>query len=578
MHHRAIVPGLLALAAAALVPAGDALAAKGKAKASASTDVSADATGSASGSGDAQTDARADQKSRPFLRRFTPRRNMWEVGMFGGLWLPSDVIELHDRNLPPPIRYDTSAELGLRVGYYPLQHFGLEGELAMIPSRLQTDQRAFVSTARAHAVLQLGLWRIVPFALLGGGVLSVRSEPNAAGNNGDESLHVGGGIKFFVTDHIVLRLEGRDVMSPQEGATVAAPAHSGEVLLGFSLALGPRKKEAPPPPDTDGDGFLDADDACPEQPGIAPDGCPAKDTDGDGFLDRDDACADLLGTAPDGCPIADTDGDGFLDPDDACPEEVGVEPDGCPLRDVDGDGMFPPQDACPEQPESVNGFEDEDGCPDEIPEVVKQFTGVIEGIYFDTGKATIRSKSFGTLDAAVKVLSDYPSLRVEISGHTDSKGKRDKNLQLSQDRADSVKAYIVGKGVAEGRIVTRGAGPDEPIGDNKTTAGRQQNRRIEFELLTGASGSAAGPSTPPGAGVAPVGCTKEAKICPDGTAVGRQGPQCEFAPCPEPAPADAPPAEGVMCTMEVKTCPDGTEVGRQGPKCEFAPCPGAKAE
>jgi outer membrane protein OmpA-like peptidoglycan-associated protein len=552
MSPRALAPGRLALAAAlALTLPGVAQAApseaeaggdaqgsiglgkgkkskaKGDAKASSDTKASGDTTAS----GDATAD---DAKQRPWISRYTPRRNMWEVGFYGGLWLPASNIELHDRNLPPPIRYDLSSLLGLRVGYYPLRHFGLEGELAMMPTRLETEQRAFVSTARAHAVVQLGLWRLVPFALVGGGVLSVRSEPNAAGRNGDEALHVGGGLKFFVKEHIALRLEGRNVMSPKEGATPKAPAHSQELMLGFSMALGPRKpKQAPPPPDQDGDGFLDDEDVCPIDAGIAPDGCPAKDTDGDGFLDREDACREQAGSAPDGCPIPDSDGDGFLDPDDACKDEAGVDPDGCPLRDVDGDGIYPPQDTCPNEPEVFNGFEDEEGCPDDLPEEVKKYTGVIEGIYFDTAKATIRSKSYVELDAAVKVLADYPALRVEISGHTDSKGKRDKNLVLSQDRASSVKAYMVSKGITEDRIVTRGAGPDEPIGDNKTSAGRQMNRRIEFKLITGAAGSVSTEittGTPPAEGVM---CTQDVKECADGSFVGRTGPTCEWKPCPD---------------------------------------------
>ena len=590
MSLRALVPAGLALAVALALPGaveaapegGEAAGSISVSGAAGKGESSAEAEGDAGADSELRSDARAgtkdDAKQRPWIRRYTPRRNMWEVGFFGGVWLPARNIELHDRNLPPPIRYDLSSELGLRVGYYPLRHFGLEGEFAMMPTRLQTEQRAFVSSARAHAVLQLGLWRIVPYVLLGGGVLSVRSEPDAAGRNGDEALHVGGGLKWFVKEHIVLRLEGRDVMSPREGRTPTSPAHSPEILLGFSVALGPRKPKAePPPPDQDGDGFLDGSDACPTEAGVGPDGCPPRDSDGDSFLDRDDACRDEPGVAPDGCPIPDSDGDGFLDPDDACKDEAGVEPDGCPLRDVDGDGLYPPQDACPEEPETVNGFEDEEGCPDELPEEVKKYTGVIEGIYFDTGKATIRSKSFTTLDAAVKVLTDYPSLRVEISGHTDTKGKREKNLVLSQDRANSVKAYLVGKGVADDRIVTRGAGPDEPIGDNKTSAGRQMNRRIEFKLLMGAAGG--GSATTPGTG--PVACTKEAQVCPDGSTVGRTGPSCEFAPCPgeggsETVPSPAPGGE-VMCTMDAKICPDGSSVGRQGPKCEFAPCPGEAA-
>jgi OOP family OmpA-OmpF porin len=569
---RALAPRLALAAALALALPGVALAApKGEAKGEASGSVELSG-GKAKAKGDAGAEAAGtdDPKQRPWIRRYTPRRNMWEVGFFGGLWSPASNIELHDRNLPPPIRYDLSAELGLRGGYYPLRHVGLEAELAMMPTRLETEQRAFVSSARAQVVVQLGLYRIVPFAVIGGGVLAVRSEPNAAGNNGDEALHLGGGLKFFVKERIVLRLDVRDVMSPKEGTTPAAPAHSPEVLLGFSLALGPRKpKEAPPPSDRDGDGFIDDMDECPDVVGIAPIGCPAQDTDGDSFLDPDDACKDQPGVAPDGCPIPDSDGDGFLDPDDACKDEAGVEPDGCPLRDVDGDGLYPPEDACPDQPETVNGFEDENGCPDELPEEVKKYTGVIEGIFFDTGKATIRSKSFVTLDAAAKVLIDYPSLRVEVSGHTDTNGKREKNLVLSQDRADSVKQYLVGKGIAAERITTRGAGPDEPIGDNKTKAGRQMNRRIEFKLLTGQSGGGT-PATGGG-----TGCTKDAKMCPDGSAVGRQGPDCEFAPCPGDVTTEPPPAgDGVVCPQDVKECSDGSFVGREGPKCEFKACPG----
>jgi len=116
--------------------------------------------------------------------------------------------------------------------------------------------------------------------------------------------------------------------------------------------------------------------------------------------------------------------------------------------------------------------------------VVQQFTGVIEGIYFDTAKSSIRDKSFARLDEAAKVLLDYPSLRVKITGHTDNKGTPGYNVKLSQSRADSVKNYLVHKGIDASRIATHGVGPDEPIESNKTRDGRAKNRRIEFELLT----------------------------------------------------------------------------------------------
>jgi OOP family OmpA-OmpF porin len=160
-----------------------------------------------------------------------------------------------------------------------------------------------------------------------------------------------------------------------------------------------------------------------------------------------------------------------------------VKPDGCAIKDTDKDGIFDDKDKCPKEPETKNGFEDTDGCPDKIPDSFKKFTGVVQGIVFDQGKATIRKQSNATLEGAVKVLQDYPSVRMEISGHTSSEGNKDVNAKLSQDRADAVKTWLVEKGVDPNRITTRGAGSDEPIADNKTALGRSKNRRIEFKIL-----------------------------------------------------------------------------------------------
>jgi outer membrane protein OmpA-like peptidoglycan-associated protein len=445
---------------------------------------------SVSGGTDTGTTAETDSKTDPagaspkWFRRYRPRPGSWELGVFGGVMLPSPNIELYRASLLDFGGYDRAAlDLGVRAGYYPLRHFGLEGELAFMPAGMTSGGRGLIFNARAHGILQLGIGRVVPFAVLGAGALSVTSEANEAGRNVDESLHVGGGVKLYATRNLVVRLDVRDIMSPREGITRVAPAHNPEVLLGLSWAIGPKPKPPQPPADTDGDGFVDAQDACPAVPGVDPDGCPPPDTDDDGVIDAKDACRTQAGPAPDGCPIPDSDGDGYLDPDDGCPEEVGVNPDGCPIRDPDGDGLIAPQDACPEQPETPNGFEDGDGCPDELPAEVAKFSGVIEGIYFDTGKSTIRKKSFPLLDEGATVLTHYPALRVRISGHTDNRGKHDYNVELSLSRANAVKEYLVGKGIASERIETLGAGPDAPVETNDTADGRAKNRRIEFEIL-----------------------------------------------------------------------------------------------
>ena len=210
---------------------------------------------------------------------------------------------------------------------------------------------------------------------------------------------------------------------------------------------------------------------------------PPSNRDGDHFLDRSDACPDVPGIAPDGCPERDRDGDGFLDSVDRCPDGPGVEPDGCPIPDTDADTILDPDDRCVKAQETRNGYQDSDGCPDEIPEDLARMTGIIKGIHFDFDKDTLRPSSRPTLERAVRVLNKYPDVHIEISGHMDSTGTVEYCRDISGRRATSVKRYLVEHGVDESRIEKRGAGPDEPIDTNKTARGRALNRRIEFTIL-----------------------------------------------------------------------------------------------
>jgi OOP family OmpA-OmpF porin len=431
----------------------------------------------------------------PWIRRWPPARvpGMAEIGVYGGVIFPSRAHELFDSD-PTLSRFGfkplrrIAPEVGLRAGYYPMRFFGVELEGGLMPTRTTDDQSATLYSIRGHAVAQLGLWSVTPFALIGFGGTGVASSRGALGNDIDMSLHFGGGVKIYMTRLLALRLDVRDVVAAQRGVEQGL-AHNPEVLLGLSLTLG-RKKPAPPVrKDSDGDGFFDEEDRCPTEPGVAPDGCPIGDRDRDTFMDDVDKCPDEPGVEPDGCPIRDRDKDGFKDDVDTCPDEPGVEPDGCPIRDSDGDKILDPDDKCKDEPETRNGFEDTDGCPDELPPEVKKFTGVIEGIFFDVNKATIRRKSAPVLDRAVEVLKEYPDIRLEISGHTDSTGKREYNIELSRRRAEAVKKYMTDHGVDPSRIETRGAGPDEPLADNATREGRDKNRRTEFKVLAAQGGN-----------------------------------------------------------------------------------------
>ena len=93
------------------------------------------------------------------------------------------------------------------------------------------------------------------------------------------------------------------------------------------------------------------------------------------------------------------------------------------------------------------------------------------------------AKSRAKLDNAVKVLSDFPEVRIEVSDHTDDRGKDACNMDLSGQRAESVKQDLVDRGIEANRIETRGAGETEPRESNATKAGRAETRRIEFRLL-----------------------------------------------------------------------------------------------
>ncbi len=109
---------------------------------------------------------------------------------------------------------------------------------------------------------------------------------------------------------------------------------------------------------------------------------------------------------------------------------------------------------------------------------------VLDGLQFDTGKADIRPESLPRLDSIVEYMTHKPSMRIEISGHTDNVGNPKKNKDLSLRRARSCRSYLVSKGIDAARIVAVGKGEEMPIATNDTPEGRQKNRRIEAVELT----------------------------------------------------------------------------------------------
>jgi outer membrane protein OmpA-like peptidoglycan-associated protein len=431
----------------------------------------------------------------------------FEVGVTGGVHIFAKDSEL---GVPDAAGAtgpkQVAPAFGLRFGvvFHPMFQLELEGLGIPTKDRL-FGQSLFAVSWRGQLVYniapgQLAHGRLTPFVLAGAGGMSLVSatanaDPLSAQKGDTDVFFYGGlGLKYLVSDLVQLRLDGRAGAAPNTKKQGFSPEFEALASVAFVLGGHPPEAAPPPPPplakDTDGDGIPDADDKCPNEAGPKENGgCPDKDTDGDGVVDRKDKCPDKAGPVErDGCPEEDKDGDGIVDSKDKCPDEAedkdGFEDeDGCPDPDNDKDGVPDKEDKCPNDPETKNGYQDEDGCPDEVPVTVKKFTGVVKGINFRRNSADIKASSFPLLKEAVKVFRDYPDLRVEISGHTSTEGKREFNMKLSRKRAEAVKGFLVSAGIDENRIGTVGYGPDKPIADNDTKEGTEKNRRIEFRLL-----------------------------------------------------------------------------------------------
>lgn len=177
--------------------------------------------------------------------------------------------------------------------------------------------------------------------------------------------------------------------------------------------------------------------------------------------------------------FGDADGDGVTDALDHCPDTTPgtlVDEHGCE-SDSDGDGVNNSLDQCPDTPAGARI--DDKGCNLALTQPIRQTLY----INFGSGTADIQGGSLPEIEKIVLLMTQYPDAQVVLEGHTDSAGAAALNEQLSQYRADAVKALLVSRyRMDESRISAIGKGEDSPIADNSTAQGRQQNRRVEVIL------------------------------------------------------------------------------------------------
>ena len=149
-----------------------------------------------------------------------------------------------------------------------------------------------------------------------------------------------------------------------------------------------------------------------------------------------------------------------------------------PITDTDGDSVSDVLDDCP----TIVGLVTNHGCPlksnQNLAWILDSCT-----IHFAFGKHALDAEAYPYLDRLANIMQEDSTLHLKIDGHTDNKGRSTFNDRLSQKRAAACRDYLVGKGVEKNRIYTEGKGEKKPVADNKTSAGRAQNRRVEIEVV-----------------------------------------------------------------------------------------------
>jgi len=365
---------------------------------------------------------------------------------------------------------------GVRLGYDFTKRFGVELDLGYVDTKYTEtapDRYTDVYNYRLEALYHFfPEKKLVPFVVAGLGGQTMNYKNSAKANSTHFAGDYGVGLKYFLTDNVALRTDLRHVLG------FASIENNLEWTFGLTFLFGGSKPVA--------------EKTVVREAAAAP---VVLDTDGDGVPNDRDKCLDTPAGVKvdlDGCPL-DMDGDGVYDYLDKCPDTpkgVKVDANGCPL-DTDGDGVYDYLDKCPGTKKGVKV--DANGCPPmaEARVAPKAAATVMEkqivekgrvtlNVQFDTNKAVVKPAYEKDIRELADVMTKHPELKILIEGHTDNVGAVKYNMNLSQKRAEAVKNVLVKKyQIDPARLTAKGFGPTKPIADNKTKAGKQQNRRVE---------------------------------------------------------------------------------------------------
>ncbi len=346
---------------------------------------------------------------------------------------PMASYQIFDKDHKP---VDNTVGYALGLGYNFTPVFGVEAQYGRTEPTLDlpsaADGRDSRVTLDGHMNLMNPEGTFVPYLLAGGGQENIKFD----GSTGFKSTiaNVGTGLLVNFNQYVALRAEIRDVYNFDIESTDALV----NVGLRFRGATSAPAKAAPEPqPEPQP---IEEAAAAPVVPVVV-------DSDGDGVPDASDKCADT-------------------------PAGVQVDATGCPL-DTDKDGVPDYRDQCPTTAAGV--VVDDKGCDKILTEAINKQLNIT----FDSGKAVVKDEYKADIADVADLLKKYPGTSAEIQGHTDSSGNKALNTKLSQQRADAVKAVLVNEyGIDASRISAKGYGSSQPVADNKTAAGKAQNRRV----------------------------------------------------------------------------------------------------
>jgi OOP family OmpA-OmpF porin len=324
---------------------------------------------------------------------------------------------------------DDTGTINLGIGYKFSKHWGVEATYVDI-RETDTSIPAVDLEGDGYRVDALYFFNenkgYLPYAVIGGGEIDFNETGAGVSLSGSETFaNVGVGVKKYITPHLALRGDVRAVKFSGESDVNTA------VMFGLDYFFGDRGPKPAPvvavaaPMDSDGDGVIDANDACP-------------------------------GT----------------------PAGVGVDSKGCPL-DSDNDGVADYKDQCPKTPAGARV--DEKGCQ----YVITETASVELDVLFDLNKAVVKPEFMADINLVGEFLTLFPKTSAKIEGHTDSTGDEGYNQQLSQKRAEAVRDILIKEHkIDASRLTAVGYGEAAPRASNDTKEGRKSNRRVVSIIAT----------------------------------------------------------------------------------------------